>query len=220
MNDKKQELKKQHEFFENVASLIEQARSFAGRTVDLTMGITYFEVGRMIVEEEQGGKAKAKYGTKLLEELSQYLKKQIGRGFSATNLRNARKFYLTYQHQIQQTRSGISIQQMTSAEFNPFKLGWSHYQILMRIKDENARNFYEIESIEQQWSVEELKRNYHSSLYERLALSRDKEAVMRLSQEGQKIKNPKDMIKNPLFFRCNAFLSFNVVSKQQGSISF
>jgi len=205
MIDKKQELKEQHDFFENVASLIEQARSFAGRTVDLTMGITYFEIGRMIVEEEQDGKAKAEYGRKLIPELSDYLKSKFGKGFSETNLKNFRKFYQTYEPSIRQMISAelaenIEFQkrQMISAEFNPFKLGWSHYQILMRIKDENARKFYEIESIEQQWSVEELKRNYHSSLFERLALSRDKEAVMKLSQEGQKIKDPKDMIKNPL----------------------
>ena len=189
MNNEKQKLQEQHEFFGNVAKLIEKARSFAGRTVDLTMGLTYFEIGRMIVEVEQDGKAKAEYGRKLIPELSDYLKSKFGKGFSVTNLKNFRKFYQTYKH---------SIGQMISAEFNPFKLGWSHYQILMRIKDENARKFYEIESIEQQWSLEELKRNYHSSLYERLALSRDKEAVIKLAEEGQMVKKPQDMIKNPL----------------------
>ena len=205
MYNEKQEVKAQHEFFENVASLIERARSFAGRTVDLTMGVTYFEVGRMIVEEEQGGKAKAEYGRKLIPKLSDYLKSKFGKGFSETNLKNFRKFYQVYEPSIRQMISAefennIEFQkrQMISAEFNPFKLGWSHYQILMRIKDENARKFYEIESIEQQWKVEELKRNYHSSLYERLALSRDKEAVMKLALEGQTIKEPKDIIKNPL----------------------
>jgi predicted nuclease of restriction endonuclease-like (RecB) superfamily len=87
------------------------------------------------------------------------------------------------------------IQQMSSAEF---KLSWSHYQVLMRIEDVNARSFYEIESADQQWSVEQLKRQYHSSLYERLALSRDKTEVMRLANEGQVIRNPKDLLKTPL----------------------
>ena len=205
MDNENQEIKQLHNFFENVANIIEQSRSFAGRTVDLTMGFTYFEVGRMIVEEEQGGKAKAEYGRKLIPELSDYLKSKFGKGFSETNLKNFRKFYQTYEPSIRQMISAelgndIEIQkrQMISAELNPFKLGWSHYQILMRIKDENARKFYEIESIDQQWSIEELKRNYHSSLYERLALSRDKEAVMRLALEGQKIDKPDDIIKNPL----------------------
>ena len=139
INDK-QELKQQSEFFENVASIIEEARSFAGRTVDLTMELTYFEIGRMIVEEEQGGKAKAEYGRKLISELSDYLKPKFGKGFSGANLKNFRKFYQTYEP---------LIRQKSSAELNPFKLGWSHYQILMRIKDENACKFYEIESIEQ-----------------------------------------------------------------------
>ena len=99
MYNEKQEVKAQHEFFKNVASLIEHARSFAGRTVDLTMGATYFEVGRMIVEEEQGGKAKAEYGRKLIPELSDYLKSRLGKGFSETNLKNFRKFYQVYELQ-------------------------------------------------------------------------------------------------------------------------
>jgi len=97
-----------NDFFENVAQIIEQARRFVGRTADLTMCVTYFEVGRMIVEEEQGGKARAEYGRKLLAELSVFLNRRIGKGFSETNLRNARKFFQVY---------GNSIQQTISAEF-------------------------------------------------------------------------------------------------------
>ena len=205
-----------NEFFDNVASLIEQARGFVGRTADLTMCITYYEVGRMIIEEEQGGQARAEYGRGLLKELSAYLANRVGRGFSETNLRNARKFYQVYSPSIRQLRSaaglqkqqkssaelnrdqGFQIQQIISAEFNPFKLGWSHYQILMRIKNPDERRFYEIEAINEQWTQEQLKRQYHSSLYERLALSRDKDEVMRLAREGQTMEKPRDMLKNPL----------------------
>ncbi|MDR3283732.1 MAG: PDDEXK nuclease domain-containing protein [Treponema sp.] len=141
---------------------------------------------------------------------------KFGKGFSPTNLRNFRKFYLSYAPSIQQTASAKSlgevfpIQQTASAESlgdasqkgqmasAKFKLSWSHYQVLMRIENVNARSFYEIEAADQQWSVEQLRRQYQSSLYERLALSRDKTEVMRLANEGQVIRNPRDLLKNPL----------------------
>ena len=208
-------------FFENVAQIIEQARRFVGRTADLSMCVTYFEVGRMIVEEEQGGKARAEYGRKLLSELSAFLNGRFKKGFSETNLKNARKFYQVYANSIRQIMSAeltggvqnknrqtisaefenfslFQISQSMSAESNPFKLGWSHYQVLMRIKNDDERRFYEIESVRQQWSVDYLKRQYGSSLYERLALSRDKGEVMRLAKEGQPIEKPRDILKNPL----------------------
>ena len=100
MADKKQETT--NAFFENVAQIIEQARRFVGRTADLTMCITYFEVWRMIVEEEQGGKARAEYGRGLLANLSTFLNRRVGKGFSQSTLRNARKFYQTYAPSIQQ----------------------------------------------------------------------------------------------------------------------
>jgi len=208
-------------FFENVAQIIENARRFVGRTADITMCVTYFEIGRMIVEEEQGGKVRAEYGRGLLPELSAFLNSRFKKGFSETNLRNARKFYQVYADTIQQTLSAELVdseknqkQQTISAEFEkmsllkirqamsvetiPFRLGWSQYQVLMRIKNEDERRFYELEAIKGQWSVEQLKRQYHSSLYERLALSRDKDEVMRLSKEGQQMENPRDILKNPL----------------------
>jgi len=212
--------KNPNDFFENVAQIIEQARRLVGRTADLTMCVTYFEIGRMIVEEEQLGKARAEYGRGLLAELSTFLNGRFKKGFSETNLRNARKFYQVYADSIQQMPSAeleereSQIQQTLSAKFEnftllqigkvkmaelyPFSLGWSHYQILMRIKNEDERRFYELEAIRQQWAVEQLKRQYHSSLYERLALSRDKGEVMRLTEEGQRIETPRDILKNPL----------------------
>jgi len=208
-------------FFENVARIIENTRRFVGRTADLTMCVTYFEIGRMIVEEEQNGKARAEYGRGLLLELSTFLNGRFKKGFSETNLRNARKFYQVYADTIQQTISAelvdseknqkqqtisaefekislLKIGQAMSAETIPFRLGWSQYQILMRIKNGDERRFYEQEAIKGQWSVEQLKRQYHSSLYERLALSRDKDEVMRLAKEGQLMENPRDILKNPL----------------------
>ena len=81
-------------FFDNVAAIIEQARAYVGRMADLTMCVTYFEIGRMIVEREQDGKTRAEYGCGLLKELSAYLTSRLGRGFSITNLKNAKKFYM------------------------------------------------------------------------------------------------------------------------------
>lgn len=225
------------DFFESVALLIENARSYVGRTANLTMCVTYFEMGRMIVEEEQGGKARAEYGKKLLAGLSAYLNKRIGKGFSETTLKNARKFYQIYEpairqalpdelgngerHQIRQallakftneevpeksqarlTKSDdvklLDKSQTMFSQLYPFTLSWSHYLVLMRIKNDDERRFYEIEALKNQWDYRYLQRQYGSSLYERLALSREKEAVMKLAQKGQTIDNPKDILKNPL----------------------
>ncbi|MCL1856180.1 MAG: PDDEXK nuclease domain-containing protein, partial [Kiritimatiellaeota bacterium] len=208
-------------FFETVAHVVERARRFVGRTADMTMCVTYFEIGRMIVEKEQGGKARAEYGSELLEGLSEYLVARFGNGFSSRNLRNARKFYEVYAPAIWQTMpaklgngSKKPIWQTMSAKLGdgsksrnaqtlpgfsyPFTLGWSHYVVLMRIKNDKERRFYEIEATKEQWTYRQLQRQYNSSLYERLALSRNKHEVMRLSREGQTIEKPQDMIKTPL----------------------
>ena len=192
-------------FFENVAQVIEQARRYIGRAVDLTMCVTYYEIGRMIVEEEQGGRARAEYGKGLLKELSVYLTERVGKGYSLPTLTNARKFYNVYSPSNSQAMLtnladvtfDLKKQTMFSQSY-PFTLSWSHYLILMRIKNDDERRFYEIEATKQQWTYRYLQRQYGSSLYERLALSRDKDAVLKLAQEGQSIENPKDILKSPL----------------------
>jgi len=198
-----------NDFFNKVAYIIEKARTYVGRTADLTMCITYFEIGRMIVEEEQGGNIRAEYGKGLLNELSIYLTKKLGRGFSLTNLKNAKKFYLTYMQPIQQSLTAEFKKSQLLTDFfaepqkgqaltDLFKVSWTHYVVLMRIENADERSFYELEAANNQWTVDELKRQYNSSLYERLALSRDKVEVMRLAKEGQTIEKPRDMLKNPL----------------------
>jgi len=214
-------VKTDNEFFDKVASLIEQARGFVGRTADLTMCVTYYEIGRMIVEQEQDGQARAEYGRGLMKELSTFLNERFKRGFSVANLRNARQFYLLYSPAVQQLspseagkpggngkrQSLISFfdnknptqkRQSLISELYPFKVSWTHYLILMRIKNDKERSFYEIEAAKQQWTVRQLQRQYGSSLYERLALSRNKDEVMRLANEGQAVEKPQDMYKNPL----------------------
>ena len=189
-----------HTFYENAANLIAKSRKMVASTANTVICVTNFEIGRMIVQEEQKGQNRAKYGTTLIKALSEYLTSQFGKGFSETNLRSFRKFYLTYKEQIENiqsentAKSNLAIQQKASAEF---KLSWSHYQVLMRISDRQIRKFYEIEAFQSQWSVPQLKRQYNSSLYERLALSRNKEEVLKLANEGQVVEKPQDVLKNP-----------------------
>lgn len=147
------------------------------------MVLTYYEIGRMIVEEEQFGKERAGYGQQLVDELSQKLIAEFGQGYSSTNIKQMRSFYLIY-----------SKGQTLSDEFN---LSWSHYLKLMRIDDDKERRFYEIESSKNNWSVRELQRQYDSALYTRLALSRDQEKVRELSEKGLVFEKPKDAIKDP-----------------------
>jgi len=205
--------------FQQVAVLLKNAQQQVLRTVNSTMVYTYFEIGRVIVEEEQNGNERAEYGKQILKGLSEQLTKEFGKGFSLSNLEQIRKFYLIYSKsetllrilQIQNPQSVIvesesSIPQSLTVEFKKFdyhtlisffKLTWTHYLFLMRIDDENERSFYEIETEKNNWSVRELKRQYNSALYTRLALSRDKEGVLKLSEEGQIIEKPKGIIKDP-----------------------
>ena len=175
------EIKK--DIYQEIHDLLHNARQNIVLNINSTMTKTYFLIGKRIVEEEQDGNKRAEYGKKLIKTLSEKLTKEFGRGFSQRNLEQMRTFYLRY-----------SISQTLSAEF---KLSWSHYLILMRIEDIGTRNFYEIEAIQNNWSLRELKRQVNSSLYERLVLSKDKEKVKELAVKGQIIEKPQDIIKDP-----------------------
>ena len=178
---------------ESVAKVLTQARENAKTAVNLSMVYAYFEIGRMIVEEEQHGANRAAYGTKLLKELSAYLTEKYGKGFSVGNLKNIRQFYKVYANdQIGETVFSQFENFPAVSTGRKFFLSWSHYLKLMRIANIEERHFYEIEAVKNDWSLSELKRQYNSSLYERLALSTDKEKVYRLSKEGQTVKTPSD----------------------------
>src|SRR5690554_4921561 len=182
-------------FFSQIVDLLQSARGNVVRTINQTMVTTYFEIGRMIVEEEQGGKERAEYGKQLLKELSKVLTKEFGKGFSVQNLERMRSFYLTYS--ISSTVLRISENEKSQTLSAKFNLSWSHYLKLMRIDDENERKFYEIEAAKNNWSVRELERQYDSALYTRLVLSRDKNKVKELSEKGLILEKPKDAIKDP-----------------------
>jgi len=186
------------DFLEKVTSLLEKARRTAKSAVDLTMVYAYFETGRLIFEEEQKGSLRAEYGKYVIPELSKYLSLRLGKGYSVTNLKQMRKFYKIYsQDEIGQNLSDQLKMLPSSSTGRKFPLGWSHYLKLMRIENTDERHFYEIEAYQNNWGLKELERQFNSSLYERLALSRDKDGVMELAKKGQIVEKPSDAIKDP-----------------------
>ena len=209
---KLQEVGNEDKLFEHISSLIEESRRHIAKAVNTAMVYTYYGVGQYIVEFEQNGDYRAAYGKGVLNRLSTKLTGLFGKGWSVDTLENCRKFFQVYSissddqtksetlsrksgnhsHEISETPSRKSDNRLS------FTLSWSHYLILMRIDNPDARSFYEIECAQQQWSVRQLSRQVGSSLYERLALSRDKNEVMRLATEGQTIEKPSDIIKSPL----------------------
>ena len=196
--DKKEIPPVNRDFLQGVSEVLAKARKNAKTAVNLSMVYAYFEIGRMIVEEEQHGANRAAYGKQILKELSAYLTKIYGKGFSVTNLKQMRQFYLTYANdQIGQTLSDQFKNLPAVSTGRKFYLSWSHYLKLMRIDNIEERHFYEIESVKNDWSLSELKRQFNSALYERLLLSTDKKEVYRLALEGQKAETPRDIVKDP-----------------------
>ena len=172
---------------------------------------TNFEIGRHIVEFEQQGGQRATYGDALLTLLADRLTAEFGKGFGRSNIGYRRSFYLAYRERmpIVQTVSGQLASSRGSALFQivqtasgqserPFSLRWSHYVFLLGIKKADERSFYEIESAHQNWTLRELRRQFQSGLYERLALSRDQDGIRQLAQQGQLVRRPSDSLKEPL----------------------
>jgi predicted nuclease of restriction endonuclease-like (RecB) superfamily len=199
----------------------------AGRTINTHLAARNFLLGLYIVHFEQEGEDRASYGKQTLKALSTALKTAAGRGFSVDNLELMRRFYVHFRTEIlrpeisgtpsrislpdapekSETLSRISSEAAQAALPNRetlgklpnrFPLGWSHYVELLTIDSPDERRFYEIEAAANQWTVRELQRQIASSLYERLALSRDKEEIRRLASEGQVVEKAADLIKNPL----------------------
>lgn len=181
---------------QKISQLLVQARQKVANVVNFTMVHTYFEIGRMIVEEEQNGAKVADYGSYLLDNLSNKLTNKFGKGFSVTNLRQMRRFYLSYRNEVNEY---LQKRQTLSAESDSpyFQLSWSHYVKLIQISDPLERKFYEVESVKNNWSLRELNRQYDSALFTRLALSKDKKEIRKLSEQGQVIESPRDLIKDP-----------------------
>jgi len=167
-----------------VGKTLEGGRGKLVSAVNSIMVQTYWEIGRHIVEFEQNGHEKAEYGSDVLNRLSRDLTEQYGKGFSRGNIFYMRKLFLTYPKV--QTVSEL--------------LSWSHYVELLKIEDPLERSFYEKEAVNEHWGVRELKRQMKSMLFQRIALSTDKNEVLRLAQEGQVIEKPSDILKEPYVF--------------------
>ena len=200
-----------NELFDKISILIKNVRSQISTTVNIAEVYAKFEIGKYIIENEQQGNERAEYGKKVLIVLSKRLTDYFGSGWSVETLTLCRKFYSVYSnsvndvYEIQEKEIQRLVKPSDSNDYptqsnntKRFYLSWSHYIVLMRIENPEIRNFYEIEAQKENWSVRQLQRQYNSSLYERLALSRNKEEVMRLSREGQIVEKPNDIIKNPI----------------------
>ena len=182
----------------DIVHLLESARRAAVRSVNALMTATYWEIGRRIVEFEQGGKDRAGYGEVLIERLAGDLTTRFGRGFSRQNLQQMRSFYLTWPAEaICQTPSGKSSDFATIAA--RFPLPWSAYVRLLSVKNEKARQFYESEALRCGWSVRQLDRQVHSQFYERLALSHNKAAMLQKAEQAESGDNvtPEQALKDP-----------------------
>ena len=202
----------ERELFDRLRALVLAARQTVARGVDLVQVHTCFEIGRHLVEHEQRGERRAGYGVALLDEVATRLSDEFGRGFSRSSVALMRSFYLAYAEraQIVQTASGqfavpaqangrpSMIQTASGSSPRPFSLSWSHYVFLVGVKSADERSFYEIEAADQGWTLRELKRQFDTSLFERLALSRDKAGVRKLAREGQNVTRPADLLKEPL----------------------
>jgi predicted nuclease of restriction endonuclease-like (RecB) superfamily len=188
-------------FYQEIKELLYSAKNKVYQTINTTMTQTYFQIGKRIVEEEQGGVSRAEYGSALLKNLSNELIKEFGKGYSEQNLKNMRQFYLIYQKR-----------QTVSSEF---KLSWSHYIFLTRIENIDERNFYEIESIENNWSLRELKRQFDTGLFERLSLSGDKQKIKELSLNGQVVQTVQDLIKDPYILEFVGLPELSVYSESE-----
>jgi predicted nuclease of restriction endonuclease-like (RecB) superfamily len=199
--------------YRRIEAILAQARAQLARSVNTQMVRAYWLIGCELVEEEQRGRARAGYGEELLVQLAARLQAAFGRGYTPTNLRYMRLFYVAYPHLLDheihhapRDKSATLVPADTppsavpaaaAGALNP-NLSWTHYRLLTKIESPHARSFYEIEAVRNHWSSRELERQMSSLLFERLAKSRDKQGLMRLATQGQEVQTPQDVIKDPL----------------------
>ncbi len=170
-------------FFEDVRTILAQARQKAYSAINFAMVEAYWQIGRRIVEEEQNGKGRAEYGAFLIKELSKQLTQEFGKGFAVANLKNFRQFYVTFPD-FQKSYTARSL------------LSWSHYRLIMRVDSPSARDYYIRETAEQNWSTRQLERNINTLYYERLLMSPDQKALM-TQESGFERQHPAEFIKDP-----------------------
>lgn len=194
--------------YSKVSNHIDEARQHVQRSIDMEMVKAYWLIGREIVEEEQYGQERAKYGQAVLKNLSLKLRQRYKKGFGVDTLENIRNFYLVYQGVTisatpfrklggKTNKSETVIRNSDVAQF-PHNLSWAHYILLIKIKRSEARKFYELEASKNHWSSRELKRQIGSMLFDRLSQSKDQAGILKLACQGQEINTAEDALKEPL----------------------
>jgi predicted nuclease of restriction endonuclease-like (RecB) superfamily len=213
----------EEKLFLRVSEIIDAARGQVTRSVNTAMVHAYWLIGREIVEVQQSGSQRAEYGERVVRRLAERLAVSFGPGFSYPSVKRMKQFYLAYPHgsampdemagfrkgsaALSQSgspapdaigSSALSLSPDSASTLFPPFLGWTHYIVLMRVANAQARAFYEIEAARENWSTRELGRQIGSLLFERLARSRSKERVLALAREGQQVSEPSDVLKDPM----------------------
>lgn len=177
----KTSVRKYRKLISDIGITLKAARQNTVQVINEQLVKAYWEIGRHIVLFEQQGKERAEYGSELLARLSKDLKLNYGRGFSRRNVLDMRRFYITWQ----------------KWQAVPAKLSWTHIITLLGVSNEHARSFYAHQAVNEKWGYRELERQVDASLYERLALSKDKKGILALSKKGHVISRPEEIIKDP-----------------------
>ena len=180
-------------FYSEIKKILTNARNKVYQTANFAMVEAYWQIGKSIVEE-QNGEERAEYGTGLLKELSKQMTRDFGRGFTVANLKNMRQFYLTFPN-------GYALRS---------ELSWTHYRLLMRVENDNARQFYMDEVVKSQWSTRQLERQINTFFYERLLSSKNKENVAQEIQTLEPGKTPEDIIRDPYVLEFLGLLSYKL----------
>jgi len=213
-------------FYNQVFDVLQQAKAYAGRAVNFAAVLANWHTGRLIIEQEQNGKERAGYGDYLIKGLSERLTHDFGKGYDTTNLKLFRRFYLEFPMWLPVNQKGDMVSNLLP-DFGLFAIGdsschqlqnnenkqveqyllridlsWSHYRLLMRVGNRNARQFYIDEAANQNWNVEQLKRQINTFYYERLIASTDKDAVLQEATEKLKplATQPGEILKDPNVF--------------------
>jgi predicted nuclease of restriction endonuclease-like (RecB) superfamily len=191
---------------DRVSGIIESARERVVQSVNHELVLAYWNIGREIVTELQQGEQRAEYGKYVVKQLSENLQKRFGKGYSERNLELFRKFYLAYSQKLEKpntpcsesptSEKGRTACALSYPNFQP-NLSWSHYRVLMRVENHQARDFYESEAAIQSWSVRQLDRQVHTLFYERILKSSDKQGMLQASQEENAPLRPIDVLKDP-----------------------
>lgn len=186
------------ELISEIRSIIESARANAVRSVDSCRVQMYWQIGRRIVEEEQGGQARAEYGKGLIKKLPKEIEPEYGSGFGQRQLERARQFYIEF-----------PIASTLRTQFN-----WSQYKLLIGIADKDKREYYELEAANNCWTARQMQRQINSMLYERMLLSNDKEAVLAMARKERMPEKPQEIVKDPMVLEFIDLVFYNRLARR------